>query len=103
MVRMATRRENAEDMDDNALCPKILKRIQALTLEARACRVFKCGGGEFEIIDGKSTLPVSLVERTCICNKWQLTGIPCKHAVRAILYAQDDPARYCSKWYYGHM
>ena len=56
-------------MDDNALCPKILKRIQALTLEAQACSVFKCGGGKFEIIDGNSTLPISLVERTCICNK----------------------------------
>ena len=30
MVRMATRREKAEEMDDNALCPKILKRMQAL-------------------------------------------------------------------------
>lgn len=48
MVRMATRREKVEEiMDDNPLCPKILMRIQALTIEARACRVFKCGGGKF--------------------------------------------------------
>ena len=50
MVRMATRREKSEEIDDNALCPKIIKRIQALTLEARECKVFKCGGGELKLI-----------------------------------------------------
>ena len=52
MVRMTTKREKAEEMDYNESYPKMLKKIQALTLEALAYKVFKCGEGEFEITNG---------------------------------------------------
>ncbi|XP_057543814.1 uncharacterized protein LOC130823198 [Amaranthus tricolor] len=32
-------------------------------------------------------------------NAWKITGIPCKHAVRAILHSSQDPIRFCSDWY----
>lgn len=34
-----------------------------------------------------------------MCNAWQLSGLPCKHAMRAILHAHDDPLIYISEWY----
>ena len=29
----------------------------------------------------------------------QITGIPCKHVVRAILHSSEDPLKFCSEWY----
>ncbi|XP_073123411.1 uncharacterized protein [Henckelia pumila] len=29
--------------------------------------------------------------RSCSCRKWDLTGIPCKHAICAIWYKKEDP------------
>lgn len=39
--------------------------------------------------DGK--LLVDNNDRTCTCRKWQLTRLPCCHAILAIYYNQDRP------------
>ncbi|MED6174413.1 hypothetical protein PIB30_068715 [Stylosanthes scabra] len=35
-------------------------------------------------IGEEETLDVNLIKHTCSCNKWQLTGMPCVHAIAAI-------------------
>ncbi|XP_060965764.1 uncharacterized protein LOC115719867 [Cannabis sativa] len=53
---------------------------------------------------------VDLKEMKCSCRKWDLTGIPCSHAVAAIWNKHGEPENYVSKWYtkeyylkaYGH-
>ncbi|KAL2926493.1 Acetyl-coenzyme A carboxylase carboxyl transferase subunit alpha [Bienertia sinuspersici] len=74
MVRMATRRENCEKWERTSICPNIVKRVQFLCNESRTCLAYQSGPGEFEIVDGKSTLPVSLNNHTCICNAWSCLG-----------------------------
>ncbi|XP_057518427.1 uncharacterized protein LOC130799342 [Amaranthus tricolor] len=90
MVGLATRRQKCEEWE--RLCPNIAKRVQVLCNESRSCRAFISSPGEYEVVEGKSTLAVSLNQRTCLCNVWQLTGIPCKHAMRAILHEDKWPA-----------
>lgn len=110
MVRLATRRQNCEAWSRSDICPNIVKRVQVLCNESRTCRAFMSSPGEYEILDGKSTLPVSLNNHTCLCNAWQLTGIPCKHGMRAILHGGLDPHGFVHEWYsvkryklaYGH-
>ena len=66
--------------------------------------------GEYEVMEGKSTLSISLNQHTCLCNLWQLTGIPCRHVMRAILHEGHDPQSFVHEWYsvekyklaYGH-
>jgi SWIM zinc finger len=99
MVRMATRKERSEHWNDEDVCPNICTRVQTLISDSRTCKAYKSGDGYYEVRDGKSILPVSLTERTCLCNAWQITGIPCKHAVRAILHSDQDPLKFCSEWY----
>ncbi|KAL2943101.1 Methionine--tRNA ligase [Bienertia sinuspersici] len=99
IVRTATRREHCEKWERTNICPNIVKRVQFLCNESRTCLAYQSGPMEFEIVDGKSTLPVSLNNHTCICNAWQLSGIPCKHGMRATLYAGLDPHTYVHEWY----
>lgn len=99
MVRMAVRKDNCESWGRQDICPNIIKRVQTLCQDSRFCRAYPAGDGEFEIKDGNSTLPVSLNNHTCLCNVWQLTGIPCKHGMRAILFASQDPLKYVHEWY----
>ncbi|XP_021735702.1 uncharacterized protein LOC110702307 [Chenopodium quinoa] len=98
MVRLATRWEQCESWNDD-ICPNIIRRLQVLSHESRTCRCLKAGDGEYEVLDGKSVLPVNLNDKTCACNVWQLSGLPCKHAMRAIIHAHEDPKKYVSEWY----
>lgn len=99
MVRLATRRHACEEWDRDDICPNIVKRVQVLCHESRTCKALMCGGGEFEIIDEKSSFAVSLNQHTCKCNLWQITGIPCKHGMRAILSIGMDPIKFVDNWY----
>ncbi|KAL2896041.1 Protein FAR1-RELATED SEQUENCE 8 [Bienertia sinuspersici] len=99
MVRLATRRQVCEDWDREDICPNIARRVQVLCHESRHCKALLSDDGEFEILDGKSTLMVSLNDHTCLCGLWQLSGIPCKHGMRAILHLGLDPHRFVHNWY----
>lgn len=99
MVRIATRKEVCEKWERTDICPNIVKRVQKLCKDSRMCRAYPSSQGEYEILDGRSSLAVSLNSHTCQCNSWQLTGIPCKHGMRAILFAGLDPHTYVHEWY----
>lgn len=42
---------------------------------------------------------VHLNSSRCTCRKWDLTGIPCQHAICAIYSAEKEPQDYMSHWY----
>jgi len=42
---------------------------------------------------------VNLVRRTYGCRKWDITGIPCAHAISAIWVDSAEPVDYISDWY----
>ncbi|KAL2939596.1 putative Histone-lysine N-methyltransferase ATXR5 [Bienertia sinuspersici] len=99
MVRMATRRQMCEEWSRNDICPNIIKRIQVICHDSRTVIAYLSSEVEYETLDGKSTLAVSLNKKTCACGRWQMSGIPCKHACRAILNARLDPHSFASQWY----
>lgn len=99
MVRHATRQQLADQWVDYIICPNIRERVRVFIKESRTCHAYPSGKGEYEISDGKNMLPVSLNTKTCVCGKWQISGIPCRHGCRAILHAGKDPLEYVSEWF----
>ncbi|KAL2900835.1 Zinc finger CCHC domain-containing protein 12 [Bienertia sinuspersici] len=99
IARMATRRQMCEEWSRNDICPNIIKRIQVICHDSRTFIAHLSSEGEYEALDGKSTLAVSLNQKTCACGRWQMSGIQCKHACRAILNARLDPHSFASQWY----
>ncbi|XP_074265891.1 uncharacterized protein LOC141588344 [Silene latifolia] len=100
MVRYATRQHVADSWPDEGICPNIMNELKVLKKDSRTCLAYRSGRGEFEVHDGRTTkLHVSLNKRTCACGLWEINGIPCKHAIRAILSAKRDPVDYVSEWY----
>lgn len=53
----------------------------------------------FEVIHNGVGHAVDLEKRTCSCRSWELTGIPCAHAMSDILYMRHKPEDYIAKWY----
>jgi hypothetical protein len=44
---------------------------------------------------------VNLQERTCTCRKWQVSDIPCKHALAFIISLSDEPIEKYVDLYYS--
>ncbi|XP_021752033.1 uncharacterized protein LOC110717599 [Chenopodium quinoa] len=99
MVRHASRQQLAEQWIDEGICPNIRERVRALTKESRLCHAYPSRRGEYEVSDGRSMLPVSLNSWSCVCGRWQVSGIPCRHGIRAILDAGKDPTDFVREWY----
>ncbi|XP_021859367.1 uncharacterized protein [Spinacia oleracea] len=86
---------------DIIICPRIQKRLEKEKLDARRWLAFWDGHFSYGVREGATQVRyvVSLLDRTCSCNAWQLSGVPCNHAVTAIWKAMEHPEHYVSHWY----
>ena len=42
---------------------------------------------------------MDIKKKTCTCREWDLTGIPCQHAICAIYASQSEPEKFVDEWY----
>ncbi|CAI9304143.1 unnamed protein product [Lactuca saligna] len=100
MQRLYHQRSKGEARD-LTICPSIRKKIGDLKEKQRFWAVYPCGYQQFEVVLCNDRYAVDLIRRTCGCRRWQLTGIPCVHAVAAIssmnLNSEDYVANCYSK------
>ncbi|CAK8564364.1 unnamed protein product [Lathyrus sativus] len=58
----------------------------------------------FCVTNGIETYSVDLKKQTCACRKWDLTGIPCSHAISCIWKNEKKLEDYVSEYYsYSHI
>ena len=81
-------------------CPKIRKRMKVNIDKATYCVPYKSNDVSFEVADPYAEKwAVNIEDRTCSCRKWDLTGIPCAHAISALWIAMKDPMQYIDDCY----
>ncbi|KAH9609361.1 hypothetical protein KSS87_015344 [Heliosperma pusillum] len=101
MAKFAERIEVAESLELTGPTPYAKDVLEANCSDSRFCRVIKAGGGEFEVCEGSMTFPVDIRKGACLCGEWQLSGIPCKHACRAIYHNKEEPVHYIHAFFLG--
>ncbi|KAI3495861.1 hypothetical protein L1887_38207 [Cichorium endivia] len=84
---------------DLAICPAIRKQLKLLKTLHRFWQTHVSGYQEFEVIQGTERYCVDLRKRECGCRIWQLTGIPCVHAMSAIASLNLDAEQYVADCY----
>ncbi|XP_071738935.1 uncharacterized protein [Rutidosis leptorrhynchoides] len=77
---------NVASKSDGPLTPKATKLFNEIMKDAHKCTVMWNGGHKYQVNGSKSDdqVVVDLKDRSCSCRKWELTGMPCRHAVAAI-------------------
>ncbi|XP_056858366.1 uncharacterized protein LOC130507717 [Raphanus sativus] len=63
---------------------KVGKVIALETKYRKDCRIYPGSTGEFEVTEGNNSYSVNMKKKTCSCRRWDLTGIPCRHALRVV-------------------
>ena len=103
-----------KDKCDRWLCdfgPRIRKKIYDNCVESTKCHMLWNGNHGFEVEYKGETYRVDLKKKTCPCRAWQLTRIPCHHAICAIHHIEKNPEDYIHSIYrkekykmaYAHM
>ncbi|KAL0427391.1 UNVERIFIED_CONTAM: hypothetical protein Slati_2913900 [Sesamum latifolium] len=62
--------------------------------EAAECIHMKSDDWHFQIMGPFDQHNVDLLNRSCNCRRWSLTGIPCRHTISAIWCRNEDPHDY---------
>lgn len=67
---------------------------------SKNCLVRRASGHKMQV-DCRDNLSftIDLVAKICVCRQWQLSGIPCGHALACIWEAGHDPVDYVHDWY----
>ncbi|KAL0375011.1 UNVERIFIED_CONTAM: hypothetical protein Sradi_3416800 [Sesamum radiatum] len=82
------------------LCPNIQKMMEELKKKSMEYIAHWNGHDQFELegcYGDRHTLNLS--EQTCSCRKWQLTGIPCAHAIAGMFFMGYKPEDYVDECY----
>ena len=61
--------------------------------------MFPSGYEVVEVRRNDEAFGVNLMNRTCDCRLWNLTGVPCVHSVAAFMNQKMNPDLGFSSWY----
>ncbi|BFG30742.1 hypothetical protein CerSpe_170160 [Prunus speciosa] len=86
---------------DRAICPKPLGKLETSKIYAADCIAIMSGGPKFQVdTTTGGQFMVDLDDMTCSYRNWDLSGVPCKHAVLAINHKRwDRPKTYVDLCY----
>lgn len=76
------------------LVPSAERRVAEALERARTYQVLRANEAEFEVISHEGTNIVDIRNRRCLCQGWQLYGLPCAHAVAALLSCRQNVHRF---------
>ncbi|XP_044438029.1 uncharacterized protein [Triticum aestivum] len=73
------------------LCPKIQKKLDKYVEWAKNCRVKEYGKGVFQVMSLNNTYVVDLNMNSSECKRWELSAIPCHHAIACFRHERIEP------------
>ena len=71
---------------NSVLPPRVNARMLKNGKESRLLTMIAAGDMEYELLGASGGYAVKLREYTCQCGNWQVSGIPCSHAMAAITH-----------------
>jgi hypothetical protein len=93
MMHMNVGNLQEADKWTGTICPKIKKKINKATGWAMKLGASHAEGGLFHVTshEYERTYIVDMMGKMCDCKRWQLTGIPCHHAIACCREDRRDP------------
>ncbi|KAL2236444.1 uncharacterized protein LOC105165632 [Sesamum indicum] len=87
-------RREASTQWTSVLVPSAERQVSEALDRARTYQVLRANEAEFEVISHEGTNIVDIRNRCCLCRGWQLYGLPCSHAVAALLSCRQNVHRF---------
>lgn len=85
MMRKIVTVQNMIDKSSGILTPTAQKLWDKVKEQASRCTCMFNGGGKYQVTsDHYEQFIVDMHKGVCSCRKWEVSGIPCKHAIAAL-------------------
>ncbi|GKC70399.1 agenet domain-containing protein [Tanacetum coccineum] len=97
MQRLVAMNKIATNLEDT-ITPSIRKRLELLKEKQREWLVIPSGFQELEVRKDDQSYGVNLQHKVCQCRMWELSGVPCVHAVAAYLHCGIEIDLGVSHW-----
>ncbi|XP_074284368.1 uncharacterized protein LOC141608938 [Silene latifolia] len=81
------------------VCPRVQEKLEKEKELAAMCTPLPSSDIVYQVMYGTDNLTVNLETRECTCKKWNLTGIPCGHAIAAIFDKYEKAEDYVDDCY----
>ncbi|KAI8560052.1 hypothetical protein RHMOL_Rhmol04G0225000 [Rhododendron molle] len=98
MQRYVERTKSCSTFKTN-ICPNIVKKLEIEKASAMEFSVMYCAPHKFEIWSPYKSFIVDIELNTCSCRKWEVTGIPCRHACAAMIKDRRKPEDFISPYF----
>lgn len=76
------------------LVPSAEGRVSEALKIGQTYQVLRANEAEFKVISQDGSHAVDIRNRCCVCRGWQVYGLPCSHAVAALLYCRQNVHRF---------
>ena len=84
MTRFYNKQKELSEKWTGPVCPKIRNKLLKNLEFSNMCFVLPAGKGIIQVQSGGNDYIVNILTKSCDCRKWDLTGIPCNHAVACL-------------------
>lgn len=99
MGKFQTRYQKAMQWKSNVTL-NVKKQLEVTLKWSRTCTVEYAGGNEYEVKDNEGVNHiVHIGAMTCVCRQWEVSGLPCKHAVAAISHSRLNIEEFVHPYY----
>ena len=71
------------------ICQKIQQKLEKYKEASIDCTSIWSSGAKWEVNTYGKQFVVDMEKHSCAFNRWDLTGIPCKHAVSVIAFKKE--------------
>jgi len=99
MVRIQKNRSKA-DKWIGLVCPNTFKKINSYISVSGFYHAVSNGNGQYEVTYYQHRFTVDMAEKTCSCRFWQLSGLPCPHAISCIYYESKQLDEFIASCYH---
>jgi hypothetical protein len=101
MNRMGEKRRFGSNGWVNHIAPRVMDKVEKYKVESFKCQLQWNGADGYEITHNEDRHVVNLSNKTCSCRAWDLTGIPCPHAICAIYHSRQNPEDVVDDYYHN--
>ena len=102
-MKRISRRFFMADRWGTIVTPITMALLEKARCAKKHCSTIRSGFSLYEVNEFDCGYRVDLATHQCACRRWDLTGIPCKHAVCVLDDNQEDPVKYTAEYYYTHV